>query len=91
MGRAGFASDKAVSQRGGIEQIKFIDSQFQAFKKAATDKDVEAFYQFRNMYLTKQKFSDNQLSYIDGLYEKTMNGLGLPSFKPTFRPKKRYA
>ena len=90
MGRAGFASDKAVSQRGGIAQLKFIDTQFEAFKRKASQKDLSAFYEFRNMYLTKQKFSDNQLSYIDGLYEKTMNGLGLPSFKPTFRPKKRY-
>ncbi len=90
MGRAGFASDKAISQRSGIAQLKFIDTQFTAFKSKATQKDLSAFYEFRNMYLTEQKFSNNQLSYIDGLYEKTMKGLGLPSYQSTYRPKKRY-
>lgn len=90
MGRAGFASDKSLSQRGGIEQLKFIDSEFNAFKIKASKKDLEAFEDFKMKVANNEQLSDKSLSYIDGMYEKTMKGLGLPSFKPTFRPKKRY-
>ena len=35
-----------------------------------------------------EPFTDNQKSYIDVIYEKTMKALNLPYFSVTYKPKR---
>lgn len=75
-----YHSDKGQAQRTAREQLKFIQSNLKAFESVASQKNIEAFNSFAKQFFKKVAFSDNQLSYIDVLYEKTMEGLGLPSY-----------
>jgi len=76
-----FHSDKDQSRKTAKAQLEFIWSQFDAFRKKANEKQISAFHNFVNIEKSGEPFTGGQLSYIDDLYEKTMAGLGLPSYK----------
>jgi len=78
---ARFHSDKEATQRHAVEYMKFISANIAAFKSKATKKNREAFLQFQLMVKNNEPFNDFEKSYINDLYEKTMAGLGLPSYK----------
>lgn len=80
-------NDNPRSQRSAREYLKFITNNLNAlsnirngkkYKEAATQLSIQ-----------KDNFTNKQLSYIDVIYEKVMQGMGLPSFQTTFRPKRR--
>lgn len=65
-----------VEQRAAKRTLEIINENTMKFKLPETFKNkVDSF--------SKQKtpFTDEQMSYIDGLYEKYMNYGGLPSVK----------
>ena len=70
---ANFHSDKEQAQRLANASLKFIHDHYDSFRNA--------FHSFWEMSRNKEPFSEGQCSYIDDLYEKTMLGLGLPSYR----------
>jgi hypothetical protein len=76
-----FWSDGEQSQRAAEANIIFVNNNLSAFQNKANRTDLIAFQSFKNMVNKKEKFTDKQKSYIDCMYEKTMAGLGLPSYK----------
>jgi hypothetical protein len=71
--------NEEVAQRAAKIQIEFVNKNIKAFCIHASDVDKKALNDFSNMLVKLSKFSPNQLSYIEGLYEKTMRGLGFQS------------
>ena len=81
-------SDKECSERGARTILSFIlqnRKYLDKVRNGACHKEAAI-----NMCKQKEKFSPKQLSYIDGIYEKTMKGMGLPSFSPTYKPKRKF-
>jgi hypothetical protein len=82
-----FLSDKKQSERSAREQLKFIfankRSLFSIPSGAKLLNDAENMS--RNEVLT-----DNQKSYIDTIYEKTMKSLGFESFERIYKPKRNH-
>lgn len=78
---ANFHSDKEQAQRLAKASLEFIWNNYDAFRKKANSRQINDFHDFCNMARNKEPFSDGQCSYIDDLYEKTMLGLGLPSYR----------
>ena len=73
--------DNDQAQRTAKEQIEFIKANYSYFTKAAKPKDIAAFQDFLRMSNTDKKFVGGQFSYIDGMYELTMKGMGFPAVK----------
>jgi hypothetical protein len=72
--------EQARAMRTAKQQIEFIMHNIHYLKKV----DKMGKYQtdakhFQSMFTRNEEFTPNQLNYIDGLYEKTMKGAGLPS------------
>lgn len=77
---ARFHSDKNQARKTAKAQLGFIYNNFDAFRKKANESQITAFHSFCEMDRNNEVFTDGQLSFIDDLYEKTMAGLGLPSY-----------
>lgn len=75
-----FHSDRQQALRTASAQLEFIHNNFHAFREKANESQINAFHSFSKMDRTNEGFTDGQLSFIDNLYEKTMAGLGLPSY-----------
>ena len=86
---ARFHSDKEQSQRSAEQTIRLIYDKYEYFVRVASDKEVNAFIQFRTMIRNKEPFTDNQKSYIDVLYETLMKGMGFDYFRTTYKPKRK--
>lgn len=84
---ASLHSDKAYSQRAAKDYLDFIIdnlSQLDNIRNGAKYKEDA-----RQLSKQEYPYTSPQLSYIDAIYEKVMKGFGLPSFSPTFKPKRR--
>jgi hypothetical protein len=82
-----FASDKGQAQRSAREQLKFImanrEKLLRIFNGRKLMMTADGFNEF------KEPFTDNQLSYIDAIYERTMKACGFDSFTPTYKPSRK--
>lgn len=76
-----FHPDKNQALKTAKAQLEFIHNNFDAFRKKANESQINAFHSFAEMDKSNESFTDGQLSFIDDLYEKTMAGLGLPSYR----------
>lgn len=82
-----FANDMDQAQRGAKEQLKIILSNKTKLLNTRNGKKLlEVAVSFSK---SKVAFSPKQLSFIDSIYEKTMQGAGFESFSPTFKPKRK--
>lgn len=82
-----FASDKDQAQRGAKEQLKIILANKTKLLKTRNGKKL---LDVANSFSkSKVAFSPKQLSFIDSIYEKTMQGAGFESFSPTFKPHRK--
>lgn len=70
--------EAARAQRTAREQLKFILANMQALRLACGESSSQE-KAARSFIVSVKQFTPAQLSYIDGIYEKTMKGLGLPS------------
>ncbi len=81
-----YHNDNEQAQRTAKEQLKII---------LANKSKLQGLRNGKKLYVSAvgmskiPKLTDNQLSYVDVIYEKTMGACGLPSFNATFKPKKR--
>ena len=83
-----FLNDNEQAQRAAKEQLKFIIANSQHLTKVrGGDNYLKTANDFM---LMREKFTPNQLSLVDVIYEKTMKGLGFESFNSTFKPKKKH-
>lgn len=75
-----FERNHATAQRTAYEQLKFIEANLAALRKVDKHGSMEqAVIEFLPVMKAGDEFRENQLSYIDGIYEKTMKGLGFDS------------
>ena len=75
-----FERNHATAQRTAYEQLKFIEANLDALRKVDKHGRMEeAVVEFLPVMKAGDEFRENQLSYIDGIYEKTMKGLGFES------------
>jgi hypothetical protein len=82
-----FLNDNASAQRGAREQLKFILANGDKLLRLSNGKKyLITAKEFQNM---KENFTPNQMSFIDGIYEKTMGVCGFDFFKVTFKPNKK--
>jgi hypothetical protein len=89
--RDGFDRGHDLAQRLAKDKIRFVNENLRYLRKGdRKGKHEKALRQFTNMAERNERFSPNQLSYVDGLYEKTMKGAGLPSVGQKFDVRKRY-
>ena len=70
---------KGMSQTTAKMQLEFVKKKESDFRKKASSTDIRAFQNFYLMLQKNEQFTPGQLSYIEGLYEKTMAGLGFES------------
>jgi hypothetical protein len=82
-----FAKDVDQAQRGAKEQLKIILSNKSKLLKVRNGEKLLTIANSFNR--SKTAFSPKQLSFIDSIYEKTMQGAGFESFSPTFKPKRK--
>jgi hypothetical protein len=82
-----FASDKDQAQRGAIEQLKIILSNKTKLLKVRNGEKLLVIAS--SFSRSKVAYTPKQLSFIDSIYEKTMQGAGFESFSPTFKPKRK--
>lgn len=83
----GFASDKDQAQRGAKEQLKIILANKTKLLKTRNGEKLLAVA--NSFSKSRTAFTPKQLSFIDSIYEKTMQGAGFESFSPTFKPRKK--
>lgn len=79
-GRDPWQSNGPQAQRSARELLRFIAANMEHLR--AVDKDGSKEKAVRDLQLMVDQgetFTPNQLSYIEGLYEKTMEGLGFGS------------
>lgn len=82
-----FASDNDQAQRGAKQQLNFVLANKAKLLKVRNGEKLLAVANSFNR--SKVAFSPKQLSFIDAIYEKTMQGAGFESFSPTFKPKRK--
>lgn len=82
-----FSNDNEQAQRGAREQLKIILANRAKLLNTRNGKKLLAVANSFNK--NKSSFSPKQLSFIDSIYEKTMQGAGFESFSPTFKPKRK--
>jgi hypothetical protein len=82
-----FASDKGQAQRGAQEQLKIILANKTKLLNTRNGKKLLVVANSFNK--SKTAFTPKQLSFIDSIYEKTMQGAGFESFAPTFKSKRK--
>lgn len=82
-----FYNDSEQAKRTAKAQTDFILANQKALLTVRHGQDLLK----KILDFKKQDFplTDNQLSEIDRIYEKTMQGLGLPSYSGTYRPSKK--
>jgi hypothetical protein len=72
-----YYSGKEQQQRSAREKLKFIlANKKHLLNVKGGENKYSAAINFNNM---KELFTDNQLSFIDGIYESTMKGAGFES------------
>lgn len=81
-----YFSDKDRAQKTAKIQIEFIQKQ----KITLKPKLQEALQGFSDMIKRNEQFTPNQLSFIDGIYEKAMEKLGFESVKTKHDIRKKY-
>jgi len=73
-------SNADQAQRSARELIAFICEHLQHLRKVDRARRMEtAIGRFRGMLDAGEKLTPNQLSYVEAIYEKTMEGAGLPA------------
>lgn len=84
---SGFSSDMDQAQRGAKEQLKIILANKAKLLNTRNGKKLLAVA--NSFSKSRVAYSPKQLSFIDSIYEKTMQGAGFESFSPTFKPKRK--
>lgn len=82
-----FHNDRAQAERSGKAQLGFITQNHSALLKVRNGQEL--LKKIRNFQNQDFPLTDNQLSEIDRIYEKVMQGLGLPSYSGTYKPGKK--
>jgi len=82
-----FVNDSEQSERSAREQLKFINANESSLLRILNGKKYAM--TAKEFSERTEPFTPNEKSYIDVIYEKTMKGLGLPSFSASFKPKRR--
>jgi len=81
-----YSSDKGQSLNTALAQIEFITANKDALLKLRNGKEtLEKFNGIINNYKSTNHLTDNQKSFIDVIYEKTMKGLGFDSYLSTYK------
>jgi hypothetical protein len=80
-------SDKAQSQRAAKDYLKFILVNLKQLDNLQNGKNYKEAALSLSQW--KNEFTPKQLSFINVIYEKVMEGFGLPSFAVTFKPNKK--
>jgi len=81
-----FANDKDQSERSARAQLEFILANKASLMKIVNGR--KSVMTAEELNSNKEKFTDNQKSYIDVIYERTMKALGLPYYTTTFKPRR---
>lgn len=83
-----FISDKEQAQRSAREQLKIIVANADKLLMLRGGKKLSdiAF----DFYKQKENFTNKQLSFIDSIYERTMEAAGFESFAATYKPRRRF-
>ena len=77
-----------IKQRLGRQTLEFIGKNIKTLGRVRNgEKHIEI---TQSLLSWKENFTPKQLSLIDSLYEKLMEGFGEKSFKPTYKPKRKY-
>lgn len=80
MRRDDYDRGRKLAQRLSGEKIAFVMEKLPLLRRVdKKGKGEAAAKEFYDMYLRREPFSENQMNYIDGLYEQVMKGAGLPS------------
>lgn len=82
-----YSSDKNQAQTSARAQLKIIMANKEKLLRVKNGK------KFLTVAVSfdgcKEDFTPKQLSYIDTIYEKVMEGAGFESFKATYKPNKK--
>lgn len=85
-----FDRGHGLAQKTAQGQIEFVMANLASLRKVdKTGKHEKAAKQFNAIIKSGRKLTPNQLSYVDGIYEKTMKGAGFPSIGLKIDAKKR--
>ena len=76
---ARFERNHEQAQRSAKDQLKFIEANIERLAGPGDKGRALAVVNFSAMAANGETFTPNQLSYIDGLYERVMQNAGLPS------------
>jgi len=75
-----YFSNRDQAKRTAIHQCEFILSQADALRRVDRDGRAEkAVKDFQKLLKAGETLSKGQYSYLEGIYEKTMKGMGLES------------
>lgn len=83
---ARFVNDKEQSERSARAQLEFILANKTSLMKIMNGRKYAMTAD--ELSNNKEKLTDNQKSYVDVIYERTMKSLHLPYFTTTFKPKR---
>ena len=73
-------SNADQAQRSARELVKFVCEHLQHLRKVDRGRRMEiAVTRFQGILEAGEKLTPNQLSYVDAIYEKTMQGANMPS------------
>lgn len=84
-----FFRNHEQAQNTAREQLKIICANLSKLTGKTGAKMKEAARSFRSMVERNEKFTPNQLSYIDGIYEKVMAGAGFDAVSVHVDKKKK--
>jgi hypothetical protein len=75
-----YFSNRDQAKRTALHQCEFIIGQVDALRRVDRDGRAEkAVKDFQKLLKAGETLSKGQYSYLEGIYEKTMRGLGLES------------
>ena len=77
---APYFSNRDQAKRTSLHQCEFILSQIDALRRVDRDGRAEkAVKDFQKLLKAGEQLTKGSYSYLEGIYEKTMKGLGLES------------